>query len=135
MIPAPTRIKILKGVKDKRRINFNEPQPKLEPPTCPRWLDNYAKTEWKRISPELAEIGVFTRIDRAALAGYCQAFSRWRKAETEGTEAQAINRLNQLRLLLIEFGMTPASRSRIQVLKSSQGGDPLDKILQTKREN
>jgi phage terminase small subunit len=36
-----------------------------------------AKKEWRRITPELQSLGLIARIDRAALALYCQAYARW----------------------------------------------------------
>jgi P27 family predicted phage terminase small subunit len=85
-------------------------------------------------------LGLLTRIDRAALATYCQAYGRWVTAElalakmasrdllsaglmiktTNGNLIQnplvgTANRamLDMLRIAA-EFGMTPASRARIE---------------------
>ncbi len=46
----------------------------MVPPTA---LNAAAKTEWRRMAPELAKLGLFTRADRAVFAVYCQAWADW----------------------------------------------------------
>jgi P27 family predicted phage terminase small subunit len=50
-------------------------------PKCSSDLSKDAKREWKRIVPDLMDMGVLSRIDTAALAAYCECCSRWRDAE------------------------------------------------------
>jgi P27 family predicted phage terminase small subunit len=50
-------------------------------PKCSSDLSKDAKREWKRIGPDLMDMGVLSRIDTAALAAYCECCSRWRDAE------------------------------------------------------
>ena len=129
--PKPTVLKKLAGNPGKRPLNKNEPQPKSSIPDCPKFLAKEAVLEWKRITVELSVLGVVTQIDRAALAAYCQVWARWAKAEDrlnqegefvqtkKGNEIQnpylaiANKCLKQMREYLVEFGMTPSSRSRI----------------------
>jgi P27 family predicted phage terminase small subunit len=132
--PKPTRLKILYGNPGRRPLNHNEPTPGVATPRCPAHLCDEAKAEWKRISRELHALGLLARIDRAALAAYCQAWARWVKAEgllkhtgevlkSQETGAfyqnpylSVANRaLEQMHRFLTEFGMTPSSRSRIHV--------------------
>ena len=54
--------------------------PKGKLPRRPEWLEEDAKKEWKRLGKVLAEMGMLTEIDRAAFAGYCQAYARWKGA-------------------------------------------------------
>lgn len=129
--PVPTELKILHGNPGHRPLNEFEPKPDVEIPECPEHLDAEAKAEWGRIAPELAALGILTRIDRAALAGYCQAWSRWVYAEQQlakfgvivksgGALAQSPylpisnKALENMRKFLAEFGMTPSSRSRVK---------------------
>ena len=50
-------------------------------PSRPKWLTAEAKREWVRITKELAAIDMLSKVDRAALTSYCQAWARWREAE------------------------------------------------------
>jgi P27 family predicted phage terminase small subunit len=131
-------LKTLEGNPGKRPINKNEPQPGGFP-NCPRHLSNEAKAEWKRISKELSRLGLLTSVDRAALAAYCSAYGRWVEAErglqksaaliVKAPSGQPIQNpfvsiinaaLDQMRKFLTEFGMTPSSRSRLQVQMTPQ---------------
>lgn len=72
--------KVLKGNPGNEKLNDVVcPPPKL--PKCPTWLDKEGKKEWKRISKDLFDLGLLTNIDLAALAIYCQTFSRWVECE------------------------------------------------------
>jgi P27 family predicted phage terminase small subunit len=59
-------------------------------PTCPAHLSPSAKAEWKRLSQMLYRLGVITMLDRAVLAGYCQAYGRWVEAERKLKETPAL---------------------------------------------
>ncbi len=145
--PQPTRMKILKGEPNKDRINLNEPKISPSIPQMPVHLNTYGKKEWQRIAPILAGMGILSEIDMAALAGYCQAYGRWvqaeqniKKLEKKGSDGILIKTpkgfiminpyitiadksLDQMRKFLIEFGMTPSSRSRIVVGKQDDDED------------
>jgi P27 family predicted phage terminase small subunit len=79
--PKPTVIRKAGGDPGKRAFNPHEPRPLGGKPSCPPHLSTVAKTEWKRICGILYDMGVITQIDRAVLAGYCQAYARWAEAE------------------------------------------------------
>src|SRR5262249_21622461 len=83
---------------------------------------------------ELKLLGLITTVDRAALAAYCMAWSRWVAAELKVKEFGMVIKspekgypmmspylvianqaMKQLRDYLAEFGMSPASRTRIEV--------------------
>lgn len=49
-------------------------------PSCPEHLDEEARKEWDRITKVLDSIGLITDLDRATLAAYCEAYSRWAQA-------------------------------------------------------
>ena len=142
--PTPTPILKLRGstLVTKRR---QRSEPKVPPgtPRCPGWLDNDAKAAWKHVVPQLVAMGVLTTIDGNALARYCRLWSRWRKMEAfieskgemyplkddggrvkcfaQWPQVAIANKLaQQLTRLEQEFGMTPASRTRIQVAGQPQ---------------
>src|SRR3990172_5937812 len=81
--PTPTNLKLLRGNPGKRRLNDKEPDPKVEIPPCPGHLNRVAKREWRRVSKELFALGLVSKIDRAALGRYCDAYGRWAEAATQ----------------------------------------------------
>lgn len=129
--PLPTAMKVLRGNPGKRPLNAAEPVVPAKVPLCPAHLDAEAKREWRRVVRELKRAGLLTSIDRAALAAYCQVWSRWVTAEIKVREAGTVVRspkgfpmlnpylsvanraMGQMRAFLTEFGMTPSSRSRV----------------------
>ena len=149
--PKPTSLKKLEGVR-KSRINGSEPEPEVGRVTCPRWLMPEAKKEWKRIVGELSALGLLTQLDRAAFAGYCQSWARFLESEeTLNKEGPLVisakgavsvhpstwiagSSLKQMLKFAQEFGLTPSSRGRISVAPKAPG-DPMDELLNTRREN
>jgi P27 family predicted phage terminase small subunit len=150
--PKPTALKILAGNPGRRPLNAGEPKPRAGIPECPAELSDSAKGEWKRISVELLALGLLTELDRAALAAYCQAWAHCLEATENIKKFGLIVRtppsekspdgypiqnpyvaimnqsMAQMRSFLIEFGMTPSSRSRISVGKVEKDGE-LEKEL------
>ena len=132
--PQPTALKLLRGNPGKRKPNPREPKPPpvstLDPPP---WLHTEAQGEWRRLAPMLGRLGVLTESDVDALAAYCEAFITWKQAtEQLRTKGLVVKRkgappglspylrianaaLAQMRALLVEFGMTPSARARVQV--------------------
>lgn len=143
--PAPTPTKILE-VRGSRRAGRNpsEPQPDKGRPRMPAWLKGTARREWKAIVEMLDRMGILTKVDRNALARYCRLWQRWRKAEEfieeHGDQYPMKNKKGvtigfrlfpsarmasvlavELRRLECEFGLTPASRTRITA-EATQAG-------------
>jgi len=99
-----------------------------------------AREEWKRISKRLHRQKLLTENDGSALAAYCIAYERWADAEEKlrkfGTVIKSprnflvqspylsiSNRaMEQMLRVLTEFGMTPSSRSRIDIDPAGSGG-------------
>lgn len=73
----PTQLKLVKGTLRKGRMAKTEPRPEPAIPSVPAELSDAAKVEWGRISQDLLGLGLLARIDRAALAAYCEAWSDW----------------------------------------------------------
>ena len=145
--PKPTHLKLITGNPGKRPLNKHEPQPRRERvPSPPVELCEDAKIEWRRIARELHRLGLLTFVDRGALAVSCQAYGRWIAAEralarmaerdqltyalmiktTNGNAIQnpLVSTANKAMIAYMrcasEFGMTPASRTRIS---TPQGAD------------
>ncbi len=80
--PTPTALKKLRGNPGKRVLVTSEP--KFDPVTHlnpPEWLNEVAKSEWRRVAPQLFAQDLFSEVDHASLSAYCVAYSRWRQAE------------------------------------------------------
>jgi P27 family predicted phage terminase small subunit len=132
--PQPKALALLKGTYRPDRGAANPAMPVAELPSCPPHLDEEAKKEWRRVSRLLLNLGLLTKIDRAALAAYCVCWSRWVEAEGQLKEqglmvkspngfdqvnpylSVANKALEQMRGFASEFGLTPATRSRVEAL-------------------
>lgn len=129
--PKPEEIKKLEGTSraDRRR---NSPKPAPAKTTPPDGLDDDALAFWNEVAPQLSHLNVLTKNDLLALRAAAKCYSRWIRAEnacsTNGLVFQvnggprrrpettiAAEALRELRLWLIEFGMTPAARTRVEV--------------------
>lgn len=131
--PKPTALKIREGNPGKRPLNQNEPTPQTLAPSRPSHLAGEAKKEWDRIVPELLELGLLSRVDRVALACYCESWGLYLKAlaklrkdgevttTANGNSVQSpwmgiANTQKKLaHKFLVEFGLTPSTRSRLSV--------------------
>jgi P27 family predicted phage terminase small subunit len=130
--PVPVELKVLHGNPGHRPLKV--PRAKPAPGAdCPVWLSRPAKRQWKQIAPTLQKLGLLTEIDPAALACLCEAIAdlKWaiatirrtgRLTETgNGTmvvhPAAVIKRqaLEQIRKFSAEFGLTPATRTRVEL--------------------
>ena len=144
--PKPTHLKLLQGNPGKRPLNANEPKPPLELPPPPDHLNEAAKKEWNRLGPQLVKLNLLSSIDGSGFAGYCVVYSRWVEAEEMLKKTGPVFKapsgypqlspyytianqcLAQMRQYLIEFGMTPSSRSRTSV-RTAEQTDPLEDFL------
>lgn len=117
---------------------------KARRPPPPKTLSDSAKKHWRIISKELEACGVLTLVDKDALGIYCELYAQWVQASDmiqkkgiviadpryadKKTKADkpivvpvlspyfkaSLKLAEQMKQMLCEFGMTPASRTRIQ---------------------
>lgn len=146
--PMPTVERLRRGNPGGRPMNKREPKPRKGRLVCPRWLDEEARREWKRLEPLLRDAGITTSVDRAVLAAYCRAWSRWVWAckATDKNGAVIVSKKTgqayqgpyvnveamyekQLRACEAELGMTPSSRTRVQVTQTPQEAPEVDATL------
>lgn len=131
--PTPAKLKILRGNPGRRPIK-KEPEPKAGIPEAPAHLSKAAREEWDRLTAELHACGLLSVCDRGELAAYCQVWGRIVDLEEQiagltkgkyllkGNSGVYMNPiigiLNRQYELLAkfgsEFGLSPASRSRIR---------------------
>jgi len=106
-------------------------------PRCPEHLSAVARKEWRRLATPLHEAGILTLADRAALAAYCVAYSRWVEAENKLAETPTLLKTpsgyvqqspwltvanKQLEIMgryMSELGLTPVARTRTAVTDST----------------
>lgn len=131
--PKPTALKELAGNPGKRPLNRNEPKPRIVIPPCPKWVTGEARKEYQRHARLLVELRVMTEADRIALAAFAHELTKWLEAEAQVQELGAVlisektgapylnpwqniasNHFKNMVKLATEFGLTPASRSRIE---------------------
>lgn len=126
--------------KAKRLAGLKAPAPPAGEPDKPEWLSAEASAEWDRVLPQLLTAGTLSRIDRSALAAYCQSWSdvvaltaqvekdgrTWDEPIQSAAGAVVGHRIKphpavrqleaasaRMRQYLIEFGLTPAARARM----------------------
>ena len=106
-------------------------------PPPPSWLPVHAKTEWRRVVPQLVKDRKIAAHELATVEGYCLTVARIREAEAiiavEGLtfdsdsgpkrrpETMILKEsIEAARRLAAELGLTPASRNK------NTGGEPGD---------
>jgi len=143
--PKPTALKKLAGNPGKRALNPLEPKsPKRI--KMPATLGDAARVEWRRLVRQLEAMNLLQSVDADALALYCETYVTWatgleqlRKLGTIVKSPSGYPIQNpyfaivtqcqkQMQQLLSQFGMTPASRTRIQV-PEEKGADEFDDFL------
>lgn len=117
-------------------------------PTMPRELTGEARTEWRRIVPELEEAGLLSKVDRALLYRYCLAWADYCDLTDQisktgrlvrGTRGLIRNPLWLLRSdvesnlaeMMRQLGLTPVARLRIGI--EHRPPVPQDKLEQEGR--
>ncbi len=137
--PVPRALKILRGNPGHRPLADDEPLPSTEIDLAvPAILadDPDARAEWDSKAPMLHRLGLLTEADLDGLVMYCATFARWKTAERELRRFGMIvsskqypypiispwliianKSQQQCRAMLLEFGLTPVSRSRVHVPK------------------
>ena len=143
----PTRLKVIQGTDRPDRMNPDEPQPMLGIGDPPEHLSEAAKREWRETGEKLVRLGIATEIDAAAFALYCQAYGRWAEAEMKLQEGELVidtptgypvqspwlqiaNKAHEQMLrALVEFGMTPSSRTRVKTAAKPNAADPLEEFV------
>jgi P27 family predicted phage terminase small subunit len=145
--------------KDRAPKKEPQPEKVLEIPRPPSHLSKYAKKAWKYIAGELVEKGILTIIDTLALEACCEAYGQYRLAyeavfrpvdpETgkkgkrtfadymRGRNSQTMPEYVSMKgawatfkSYLTEFGMTPASRTKLEISeKRGEETDPMERLF------
>ena len=139
--------------KDRVPQNEPKPEKIIEIPRPPSYLSKYAKKMWKVLVGELVHKGILTVVDFPALEVCCETYGQYRLAHeaifrpidsetgkrTKRTLAEYMNGRNSQTIpeytamtkaftsfkgYLAEFGLTPASRGKLDIPK--EPGDEID---------
>ena len=139
--PVPTRLKIIKGTDQPCRMRKDEPKPESDRIEKPFKLSAVANKQWDDLVVELKAAKLLSNIDTHALAMYCEAYATWmdanKKIRAHGVVVKSKNgfpvqspffhvankAFDQMKGLLIEFGMTPSSRTRVSAISGDDDDD------------
>ena len=146
--PQPTRLRLLKGNTGRRRPNNREPSPTVQAPPRPDFLSGPAAEKWDELAPYLVGLRLMTIGDGPALAALCQAWGRYCAAEKQLAEQGPVvtspngygipspwlaisnQAHDQMRKLLTEFGLTPSSRSRVEIVAEPKSKSKLAAFME-----
>lgn len=143
--PKPTELKKLLGNPGRRRLSESEPVAPVAAIAPPPLLRSNARAYWDSMAPMLIQMRVLTAADVNTFARYCNLLARYKQLDEFLMEKGASGTtyvikdgngkargaaefpqaweyrqvLNQLLTHEREFGLTPASRSRLSVEPAS----------------
>ena len=93
----------------------------------PAYLDGEAAREWHRLARDLQYSKVFAHVDRSALIEYCYLHSLM-VGECKGGPAFGGTKRQMLQSLRMQLGLTPVSRTKIQMPTPEKPDNPWAKI-------
>ncbi|MDQ9130319.1 phage terminase small subunit P27 family [Serratia fonticola] len=158
---TPAHLRLVRGNPSKRAINKNEPKPPSGVPPTPKHFDKQGKYWFKRMAEELDALGVMSQLDGRALELLVEAYTEYRHhcdtldregytyavySEDDGDERKdreirmikphpaammKADAWKRIRAMLAEFGMTPASRSKVNAT-APDAVDPLADFLKAR---
>ena len=143
--PLPDTLKEAKGTLKKSRVNqaqakFDVPDGNPNPPAT---LNLYGKRLWKEMLPKLIETGLYTEGDHQAFELLCMAYGDLIQARKDLKESGTIvvtekgtvyqhpnvgianQAWNRCKLMLGQFGLTPAERTRVKARTPDEKGKSL----------
>jgi phage terminase small subunit len=96
------------------------PEPKYTRarPKMPANLPPEARKKWRAIVPLMERAGVLSPVHADVLEAYCRLWARYQAAPDTFTAAL----YGQLRLLFVELGVSPKSRSHVRPLEEDDRG-------------
>lgn len=153
----PTQLKKLQGTDRADRIIQNEFQPTIEiSSTVPDSLNEWGSKLWVDLMDEYGKFDLISRVDVGSLMVLCNEFGRYCEADdllkAQGLEIiedvynskgdivgqkKVVNPLIKVvsdafknyKSICTEFGLTPASRTKISAPPKEQQQDPLELLM------
>ncbi|CRL66295.1 Phage terminase, small subunit [Proteus vulgaris] len=149
--PETDPLKVVTGNPGKRKLNDKEPQPKREIPSPPEHLTDWGKMAWAKLTLLLDGMGVLTVADTLALERLCDIYADiLQLRDTIAIEGRTYTTKTQLgdflikanpavamladadrrfKSYLVEFGLTPAARSKVKMDGGEEEEDPLNQYF------
>ncbi|MFL1908386.1 phage terminase small subunit P27 family [Plesiomonas shigelloides] len=149
--PKPTHLKVVTGNPGNRKLNDQEPKPRREVPSPPEHLTDWGKMAWVKVSLLLDDMGVLTVADSLALERLCDIYADiLQLRETIAIEGRTYTTKTQMndflikanpavamladadrrfKSYLVEFGLTPAARTKVKVDGGEEKEDPLSQFF------
>lgn len=141
--PTPTHLKLLRGNPGHRALPKNEPAPPVGLPEPPENLADEYKAAWPVLAEQLVACGVATLLDGPAFELLVRCYVDhntaaeklattggpvWFKKDEDGVPYAEFNpywtvankEWNKLTKMLAEFGIGPASRTRVQATPGAE---------------
>lgn len=145
---TPDHLKVVRGTDRADRRNDAAPQPERERPSAPAHLSEIGREMWGYVVKLTDDAGVLTELDALAVEQLVEAYADWREArdivQCEGTHYETENAsggkmirphpavamradaARRFHSLMAEFGLTPASRSKVSARGDDGKEDPAD---------
>lgn len=143
--PLPTAIKEATGAGSHHaKSTHTEPKPGGDLGRPPTQLSKHAKQIWRSLAKRIEDMGVGTRVDREAFSMLTESYANWLDLIAAARKTGHIVKVNgqpvcnpllkradtegeKVRKLLVEFGLTPSSRSRLSI--ADEATDDLAEFL------
>lgn len=144
-LPKPDALKEAQGTLKKIRVNNSQAKfaVPVNQPKPPMTLNLYGRRLWKEMLPKLIETGLYTEGDYNALELLCAAYGDWIQARRDlvqsGNIATSIKggifqhpnvgianqAWTRVKVMLGQFGLTPAERTRVKAFSPAEKGKSL----------
>lgn len=131
---------------DPQRENKNAPKANGRCPDAPDYFDDDELQKWHELTDDLQTMGIMSSDCREQMIAYCTAYAGYmqcrREVEKEGMVIDSKDGskrnprmtdlhkfLEQMNRLRPEFGLTPASRSKLVSMKSDEEENPMEHLV------
>lgn len=148
--PKPSHLKVVTGNPGKRKLNDKAPRPAREIPDPPAHLTDWGKVAWGKLTVLLDGMGVLTVADGLALERLCDIYAdilqlrntiavegRTYTVQTDNgflikphpAVAMLADADRRFKSYLVEFGLTPAARVKVNADGGEKEADPLNQFF------
>ena len=124
----PPQLRIIEGNRS-RTVIPKAPEIVEGVQDIPEWLGERAARIWARVVPLLQRRELVDVTDTDMLATYCVLLARVQQAE-EDEDEKLLMYAREFRMFAVEFGLSPASRSKLAITTDKGEGDEWRKLMQ-----